>query len=323
MSSKTISSKSIDHIRNYSLYQQVSAYLLSFSLVAALTTYAIAISNFAYTNIISKLTPLVGLLKFFDAKFDALVLSNVDYTVATGLSLKGKAEASLNEYKTKGGDVISAYKKKGEDTIAAYKKQGGDIVSAYKKQGGDIVATYKKKGEDVVATYKKKGEDVVEPYLKPVNEYASNTVDKVLPKVKDSAAKAEKSAKNEIGKLIDIVNDTYERSKDLIVSKKDDLTKTVTSTYNKEFDAAPEKNYYIKVASASVSTGITLLRNVNSEYIQPLKTQTQSYVTDVAAQTKSKALEVVAKGQEAVEKNTPTLNGSLQQQLVPVVSALA
>lgn len=199
-----------------------------------------------------------------------------------------------------------------------------DKVSAaadsYKKKGEDAIAVYKKKGEETIAVYKKKGEETVSTYLKPVNDYASSTVDKVLPKAKDAAEKVEATATNEISKSIEIVNDTLERTKDLITNKSSELSNAVISTYNKEFDAVPEKNYYAKVASASVNTGVALLKNVNSDYIQPLKATTRSYVSDVASQTKTKADELVHKASD-IASNQPVLNGLANN--IPVVSASA
>lgn len=285
--SKTISSVSIDHVKSYSFVKKLTDYLLSFTIVAALSTYAIALTNYVYSNIIAKLPLIVDILKFVDAKFNELVLVTFDKVLA----------------------VADAYKKKAES-----------LVSLYKKKGEDTIATYKKKGEDTIAAYKKKGEDTVSTYLKPVNDYASSTVDKVLPKAKDAAEKAEATASNEISKSIEIVNDTLGRTKDLINTKSTEISNTVISTYNKEFDAVPEKNYYAKVATASVSTGVTLLKNVNSDYIQPLKATTQNYVSDVTSQTKAKAEQVVNKASE-IAANEPALNGLANN--IPVVSASA
>ncbi|KAL6024080.1 hypothetical protein RJF_4277 [Candidozyma auris] len=180
------------------------------------------------------------------------------------------------------------------------------------KQTEQVAQAYKKKGTDLLLAYKKKGEDA------PVNEYASSTVDKVLPKVQDAARKAEKkekAAENEISKSIEIVNDTYSRSKDLFATKSQDISNTVLNTYNKEFDSSKEKNYYVKVASASVNTGVKLLKSVNSDYIQPLKSSTQNYVTDVASQTQRKADEVVSNGVSEVKK---TINGAAEQTNIAV-----
>lgn len=192
------------------------------------------------------------------------------------------------------------------------------VASQKAKQGEDLAISYKKKGEDTLSAYKKKGENAVGVYLKPVNDYASSTVDKVLPKVKNATKKAEKKekqAENEISKSIEIVNDTYSRSKDLLSTKSLDISNTVLSTYNKEFDSSKEKNYYVKVASASVTTGVKLLKSVNSDYIQPLKSTTQSYVTDVALQTQKRADDVVSNGVAEVKK---TINGTAEQTNIAV-----
>ncbi|KAL6026439.1 hypothetical protein ACI3LY_001023 [Candidozyma auris] len=178
------------------------------------------------------------------------------------------------------------------------------------KQTEQVAQAYKKKGTDLLLAYKKKGEDAVGVYLK--------ARERVLPKVQDAARKAEKkekAAENEISKSIEIVNDTYSRSKDLFATKSQDISNTVLNTYNKEFDSSKEKNYYVKVASASVNTGVKLLKSVNSDYIQPLKSSTQNYVTDVASQTQRKADEVVSNGVSEVKK---TINGAAEQTNIAV-----
>lgn len=269
--SKTPTLVSFDHIKSYPVVKKVTDYALSFQIVAAFSTYAVALTNYVYANIVSKLPFVADTIKIVDVNFNSIVLGNFDKVLA-------------------------------------------------------IADGYVKKAESLVALYKKKGEDTVSLYLKPVNDYASSTVDKVLPKVKESADKAkqtadkaEATATNEISKSIEIVNDTLERTKDLITNKSNELSNAVISTYNKEFDAVPEKNYYAKVATASVSTGVTLLKNVNSDYIQPLKTTTQNYVGEVALQTKAKADEVVTKASE-IASNEPVLNGLAPN---PLVSASA
>lgn len=305
--SKSTSSTSFAHIKSYPLVKKVSDYALSFSIVAAVASYMAALGDYLYTNVVVKLPYVVALLAAADAKFDTLVLANLD-----------KALVAASAYMKKGEDTVLLYKKKGEDTISTYKKKSGDTIATYKKKGEDTIAGYKKKGEDTIATYKKKGEDTVATYLKPVNDYASSTVDKVLPKAKDAVAKSEEVATNEISKSIEIVNDTLERTKSLITNKSSELSNAVITTYNKEFDASADKNYYTKVASASVSTGVTLLKSVNSDYIQPLKTTTQNYVSDVASHTREKAEEVVSKTKDLAPTES-ALNGLS----LPVVSASA
>lgn len=324
--SKPFASKTITHIESYPLVKDVEAFILSFLLFKALSLYFLALTNFVNAKVVSKLSFVVSNLSFVDDKVDTLVLGNADKALAVVLDYKKKGEDTALAYKKKGEDTALAYKKKGEDIVVAYKQKGEAIVSPYKKKGEDIVLSYKKKGEDIVlpykqkgeaivTAYKKKGEDTVSSYLKPVNAYASSTVDKVLPKSKSTAAAAE----TEIAKSIEIVTDTYERSKDLLTTKSSELSTAVFSTYNKEFDSVKEKNYYVKVASASINTGVSLLKSVNSDYIQPLKSTTQSYVSDVAGQTKAKATSLLQEGTEVVQ-NGSGLNGSAT---IPVVSASA
>lgn len=319
--SKTFSSKSIDHIKSYPLVQQSTNFVLSFKVAQIFSTYAVAFTNYANANVVSKVSVVSDLLAFVDAKFDSLVLANVDVLVARAGDIYHLAESTVAEYRSKAENIVGAYVSKLDETVSTYKKKGGEIVAPYKQKGEDIVAPYKKKSDEyvqkaqsVVTSVKKRGEDTVALVLKPVNEYASSTVDKVLPKVKKDAEKTKAVAENEIAKLFEIVNDTYARLKDLITSKLSELSNAVILTYNKEFDAASEKSYYAKVASASVNTGVALLKNVNSDYIQPLKATTLTYVNEAIAAAEDK-------GDEAAEKSQEVSNNIAQN--IPAVSASA
>lgn len=314
--SKTFSSKSIDHIKSYPLVQQSTNYILSYKLAQVFSTYAIALTNYANANVVSKVYPVADLLAFADAKFDSLVLANFDVVLARAGETYARAESTLKAYKQKGESIVADYKKKGESIVAAYKSKGEAIVTPYKQKGDAVVA----KAQDVALSFRKRGEDTVGVYLKPVNDYAVLTVDKVLPKLKKAAAESKQAAENELAKLLEIVNDTFERSKDLLTSKLSELQNAVIATYNKEFDAAPEKNYYAKVATASVSTGVQLLKSVNLDYIQPLRASTQSLVSDTIATTETQAQAGVEKAQELVNANLG-LNGLALN--IPVVSASA
>lgn len=278
--SKAFTSKSLEHIASYPVVKSTLDFALSFKLVAAFTTYLLAITNYTSSLLLTNFPFLKQYLEFFDLKFDANILSQVDY-------LSGIAEP----YYTKVMDYTTTSLKKIDDAVAENKKQSQEALNSMKKNA----------------------EDVVSGYLKPVNEYASSSVDKVLPKSKKKADEIKATTENEISKSIEIVSDTFERSKDLIQSKSSEISNAVVSTYNKEFEAAPEKNYYVKVASASVHTGVTLLKNVNHEIIQPLKTSTQTYVTESVNQAENKVEEVASQAKDYVASN-----GS-----VPVVSALA
>lgn len=215
------SPKSVSHIEQYSLVKRLAAVVLSFSLVRAVYTYTVALANFLNHKIVPRVPYAERFLVFFDAKFDLLVLGNVDKAVA-------KAEEQ------------------------------------------------QKKATALASTYRKRGEKTVEGYLKPVNEYALQTVNQYLPKAGGASAKGD----TEISKLIDIVNDTFSRLKHLVQSKSQELSQSVVKTYNQEFDAVKEKNYYVKVALALVTTGFKLLKLVNKEYIEPLKATTTSYVSE-------------------------------------------
>lgn len=231
---KPFSSKSLEHIKKYPLVQKILSIVFSLPLVNTVYLYATALTNFIYSNIIIHIPFATRFLVFADNNFDALVLSVVDSVLSITEAILKRVETVLGEYKKKGDEYVSTYKQVGDE--------------------------YKKKAQGIAGAYKKKGEDTVSSYLKPINDYASNTVDKVLPKVKeakDAGESAQAEASNEIYKSIEIVHDTLNRSKHLISSKSNDLSNTVISTYNKEFDsAANEQNYYAKVASASINTGV-------------------------------------------------------------------
>lgn len=313
---KTFTSQSLQHFGSYSAVKQTTSYALSYKYVAVFSTYAVALINFAQDNVVAKFPYAIDLLKFADAKVDSLLLGNVDSLLSSS-------------YVKKVEDVSAAYKKKAESTVATYKKKAEDIKGAVLSRVQQVTAPYQKKLDDVsknvqdsVNGYKKKGEETVSAYLKPVNDYASSTVDKVLPKSKKVAKDTKAAAETEFAKSIEIVNDTLERSKDLITSKTNDVSSAVVSTYNSEFESAPDKNYYVKVASALVSTGVILLKNVNSEYIQPLKESTQTYVQETIAHTEDKAKELVSSTEKTAENVSVQLNSALNG-AIPVVSASA
>lgn len=314
--SKTFSSKSLEHLGSYSLVQSTKSYVLSYKYFAILSTYSVALVNFTQDNVVARFPFVLNLLEFTDSKFDSLVLSNVDAILAS--DYYGKVEKTLSSTRIHVENLVGAYKQKSEQIYSAIVGRVQQLISPYQEQ----VSTYAKNAQSVVGDYKKKGVDTVSVYLKPVNDFASTTIDKVLPKSKKAAEEAKVNAETELAKSIEIVNDTYERSKDLITSKSNEVTNVVLSTYHKEFDSTTDKNYYVKVASASVNTGVALLKNVNSDYIQPLKETTQHYVQETITHTNGKADEFVSESKQAVENVSVQLNGSLNG-AIPVVSASA
>lgn len=75
---KKFESKSVNHVRSYSLVKQIEGFLLSFSLVNVLYQYAISVINFANTKL-SSVDVVYDSLTFVDEKFDDIVLSKVDW----------------------------------------------------------------------------------------------------------------------------------------------------------------------------------------------------------------------------------------------------
>lgn len=263
---KSFPSQSLDHIKLYPLVQRAISFAFSFQLVNILYTYALASANIVYSKIVARFPVATLILQQADTRFDSVVLSTVDVAVDKGDVLIKQGDAVFQEYRKKGLEYAQTYKEVGDE--------------------------YRKKAEDIAADYRKKGEDTISVYLKPVNEYASTTVDKVLPKAKDVGETAPSEATSELVKSIEIVNDTLNRSRHLISAKSNEISNSVISIYNQQFDAVETDNYFTKVASASVNTGVTLLKSVNLEYVQPLKESSQIYASEAAAPIKEKVQQV-------------------------------
>lgn len=77
---KKFESKSINHIRSYSLVKQLEGFLLSFSLVNILYQYAISAIDFVNTKL-SSVDVVYDSLTFVDEKVDGIILSKVDWGV--------------------------------------------------------------------------------------------------------------------------------------------------------------------------------------------------------------------------------------------------
>lgn len=287
--SKPFSSQTLNHLSQYPVVQRAAAYAFSFHLVNLVYSYALSVASVLYSKLTVYVPQAPALLHRADSKFDAVVLSAVDAAV-------GKSE-----YWVKQGDTV----------LQEYKKKGGDYVSTYKLVGGE----YKKKAAGIAGAYRQKGEDTISLYLKPVNDYAASTVDKVLPKGTETAAC---EGSSELSKSIGIVNDTLARSKHLLSAKSNEISNTVIATYNEQFDAAAAHNYYAKVAAASINTGVSLLKTVNLDYLQPIKESTQTFAQEAAAPIRDKAQKV----SQSVENSTNGVLSALSDD-VPVVTASA
>lgn len=171
-------------------------------------------------------------------------------------------------------------------------------------------------------------------YLAPINSFVYSHVDAHLPatltenkatfKAADLSAGAEDEVFTEVYKFAKIVNDILLRSKAYLSSKKDVASETLITTYNKEFEKLGEGNYYYKSGQASYNTGVAIINDVNSEYIQPLKTQTQGYVHEVAQQTRSKADSYISDVKSNLSTNAESVHVKSQELLNgTVVSASA
>lgn len=265
--SKAYNSKSFNHLASYPVVQTFVSFALSFRVVEVLSVYVFAITKYTTLVLLYNIPALKIYLEYFDSTIEVKILSRVDFVIS----------------------IVEPYYTKAVCYVASYRLKIDSVVSENKKHS-----------QEALSSIKKSAETVVSGYLKPVNDYASSSVDKVLPKSKKKALEAKTVAENEISKSIEIVSDTIERSKDMITTRSTVISNAVISTYNKEFEAAPEKNYYVKVASASVHTGVTLLKNVNHDIIQPLKTQTRTYADENETRRGKKVENVAANGNAPV-----------------------
>lgn len=284
---KNFHSKSWDHLVSYPVVASTRDYVLSYKTVQIVTAYILAVLDFASAQL-GKSPAAMSLLSLLDAKADSLVLGSVDSVLES-------------KYYAKGKELAAAYYARVHSIVAAVYARAAGVAKPYTERAQAVSS----KVSTTVEDYKKKGQDTVSLQLKRVNEYALLTVDKVLPKGKA----AKKTAESDFAESIEILNDAFERSKTLLLTKSSEVSDAVVLTYNKEFDAAADKGYYAKVASASVNTGVTLLKNINHEYIQPLKETLPETVKSTVLAAESKT--------DAVLKDTPLATDT------PVLSASA
>ncbi|CUM67168.1 uncharacterized protein PRCAT00004861001 [Priceomyces carsonii] len=174
-------------------------------------------------------------------------------------------------------------------------------------------------------------------YLKPTNTFIYNTYDKYLPATATDNKLAFKledlKDSSEITKFFKILNEFLTRSRLYVSTKSGEVSGKIVSSFNQEKDSLKEKSDGLsKNVIASYNTGYKTLKNLNEEYIKPLKSQTQGYVVEVATSTKNKAdsllsdakLQINPKLNNISAKGEELLNGkSTSNGSIPVVSASA
>lgn len=171
--------------------------------------------------------------------------------------------------------------------------------------------------------------------LKPANNILYSRGDKYLPAtVTENKAVFKLELLNEsseVTKFFKILNEFVSRTQALVSEKSNEVSNNLVSTYNSELHEINDKtNAYRQRAVAAYNTIVKYVHNVNSEYVQPLRAQTQEYVVDVAATTRSRADNIISeakssingKAEEIRSEGAELLNGSSSKQ-APAVSASA
>ncbi|CCE80334.1 Piso0_003449 [Millerozyma farinosa CBS 7064] len=179
--------------------------------------------------------------------------------------------------------------------------------------------------------------------LRPLNNAVYKTGDRFLPATLSEnrvVYKLEESTeKSEISKFFHIINEFVSRGKQQLSSTSNQISNKIISSYNKELDSLnKESSMYKKRALAAYNSGVNIARDINKEYIQPLKSHTQEYVSDVANTTKVRADSLISDAKNGIttfnQQATNTLNraknegaelvnGGSKASPAPVVSASA
>ncbi|CAK7890979.1 hypothetical protein CAAN1_01S03070 [[Candida] anglica] len=153
--------------------------------------------------------------------------------------------------------------------------------------------------------------------LAPVNTIVYDTADKYLPATvtenKPVFKLSELTETSELSKSVAIGKEISSRLTTLVTSKSSEISSHLTTTYNEELEqlsdkASKEVNNVQKHVSASYSTSLKLAQDLNKSYIQPLKTQTQDYVVDVATTTKNKADALISEAKHGISNGISTIN---------------
>lgn len=164
-------------------------------------------------------------------------------------------------------------------------------------------------------------------YIKPTNDYFyDSVVNKYLPKAEYKFDEGIAETK----KFFVIINELLLRLKAQVSNTSTEISNDIISTYNSEIQELSKSTENAKSnlksnLTASYNTASKSFTKINEAYIQPIKTQTQGYVTEVATSTKNRADSFIseakltftqtnkqanAAAEDLSEKATELLNGT-------------
>lgn len=143
--------------------------------------------------------------------------------------------------------------------------------------------------------------------LAPINRIIYNTGDKFLPATLNENKPVFKLEElletSEVSKFFKIINELLSRTRLWVSSKSNTVSERVIADYNEGIESLQNEESNIKKRIiASYNTGAKLVNDVHSSYIQPLRSQTQDYVSDVAKNTKSKAESYISDAKNGISQ---------------------
>lgn len=157
----------------------------------------------------------------------------------------------------------------------------------------------------VIAYPVEKLKEVDAKFLKPTNDYVYNSVvNKYLPKAE---YKFDESI-SQLNKSFIIINELLLRLKAKVSNTSTEISNDIISTYNDEIKQLT-KNETVNLKgniTASLNTASKSFTKLNESYIQPIKTQTQGYVSEVASQTRSKADSLISDAKQTLAQANKT-----------------
>ncbi|KAK6197876.1 uncharacterized protein RJT21DRAFT_53031 [Scheffersomyces amazonensis] len=156
-------------------------------------------------------------------------------------------------------------------------------------------------------------------YVKVTNDTLVSLNDKYIKE----EIKIKEEVKDEFTRFFYILNSILINVKGKINSSTSKISSGLVDTYNSELSASKTNGYISKNLEASINTATKTIKNLNDEFITPLKNQTTDYLDQVATTTKTKADTFI---NEAKQNIISPLNGKVESALngsAPVVSASA
>ncbi|KAK6457421.1 uncharacterized protein RJT20DRAFT_1991 [Scheffersomyces xylosifermentans] len=159
-------------------------------------------------------------------------------------------------------------------------------------------------------------------FVAPVNNYLIAAHNKYFPETAYTAS----SDNSAVYTFFLILNEVLKSSRATVSNKSTEISNSLITTYNEELNSTKGSNLIAKNIEASYSTATKTFKSLNDDYLQPLKVQTQDYVSEVASSTKSRADHLFAEAKQTIDPALESLNAkgaSLVNGSAAVVSASA